>query len=291
MLKDPRAEALTTNFAGQWLRLRALQRTEPAPSYTDFDEPLRDAMRRETELFFSSIVQDDRNVLELITADYTFLNERLARHYGIPNVSGPDFRRVTLTPAFDVRRGLLGKASLLTVTSRESRTSPITRGAVVLERFLGAPPPDPPADVPPLPLVLNLPMRRVMEQQDSIRPDCVSCHKIFLPVGLALVNFDLAGKWRTQENGTAIDPVTELTDGTRLSGPADVRNAIVARSDLFMQNLALRLLTYGLGRRTGVQDMPLIRAIARDAARDGNRFSAFVVGIVKSAPFQMNVKN
>jgi beta-lactamase regulating signal transducer with metallopeptidase domain len=290
MLKDPRAAALTTNFASQWLWLRNLQRTDPILSYTDFDEPLRQAMRRETELFFSSIVQDDRNVMDLITANYTFLNERLARHYGIPNVSGPEFRRVTLSPAFDVRRGLLGKASFLTVTSNEDRTSPITRGKVVQERFLGAEPPHPPPSVNPLPLVLNLPMRRVMEEQDSVNPACVSCHKIFLPVGLALDNFDLAGKWRTQENGATIDPVTELNDGTRLSGAADVRNAIVARSDLFLQNFAGRLLTYALGRRTGPQDMPLIRAIARDTARDGNRFSAFIVGIVKSAPFQMNVK-
>jgi beta-lactamase regulating signal transducer with metallopeptidase domain len=291
MLKDPRAEALTLNFAGQWLWLRALQRFEALPSNPDFDEPLRQAMRRETELFFSSIVQEDRNVLDLVTGNYTFLNERLARHYGIPGVTGTEFRRVTLSTAFDVRRGLLGKAAILTTTSHADRTSVTNRGKTVLYSFLGLNVPPPPPNVLPLPEKLNLPMRRVMDQANSYHPSCVSCHAIFDPVGIALDNFDLAGKWRTQENGQTIDPVTELNDGTKLAGPADVRNAILARSDLFTQQLTGKLLTYALGRRTSAQDMPLVRSIVRDAARDNNRFSAIVLRIVKSAPFQMNLKN
>jgi hypothetical protein len=291
MLKDPRAEALTLNFASQWLELRNLQRFQPLPAYADFDEPLRQAMRRETELFFSSIVQEDRNVLDLVTANDTFLNERLARHYGIPGITGAELRRVTLSPAFDVRRGLIGKAAFLTVTSRSDRTSITDRGKVVLYSLLGLRAPDPPPNVLPLPEKLDLPIRRVMDQANAVNPACVTCHKIFDPVGIALDNFDLVGKWRTQENGQTIDPVTELNDGTKLSGPVDVRNAIVARSELFTRTLTEKLLTYALGRRTGAQDIPLIRSIARDAARDGNRFSAIVLGIVKSAPFQMNVKN
>ena len=291
MLKDPRAEALTLNFAGQWLWLRNLQSFQPLPAYAGFDEPLRQAMRRETELFFSSIVQEDRNVLDLITANYTFLNERLARHYGIAGITGTEFRRFTLTPAFDVRRGLLGKAAILTVTSHPDRTSIAQRGKVVLYSLLGLRVPDPPPNVRPLPEKLDLPMRRVMDQANSVNPACVTCHKIFDPIGIALDNFDLAGKWRTQENGQTIDPVTELNDGSRLAGPADVRNAIVARSELFTRNMTVKLLTYALGRGTGPQDMPLVRSIVRDAARDNNRFSAIVMGIVKSAPFQMNVKN
>jgi hypothetical protein len=281
---------LTTNFAGQWLNFRRLESVDFPSSYTNFDEPLRQAMRREAELFFESIVKEDRNVLDLLNADYTFLNERLARHYGIPNVRGIEFRRVTLGRDFDVRRGILGKAAFLTVTSQPERTSLTTRGNWVLRTILGTFPPDPPPNIPALSPTIVGPMREMMEQH-AANPACKACHRIMDPFGIALDNFDRTGLWRTEDFAKKIDPATELFDGTRLNGPADVRNALVARSDLYFVTLTDKLMTYGLGRGTEWQDMPLIRSIARDAARDNNRFSAFVVGIVKSAPFQMNVKN
>lgn len=290
MLKDPRASALTTNFAAQWLQLRNLQSAGPMPSYPDFDESLQQAMRREVELFFASIVQEDRNVLDLLTADYTFLNERLAQHYGISNVSGSDFRRVELGPALDVRRGLLGKAAILTLTSRPDRTSLTTRAKWVLGNIMGVYPPDPPPNVPPMRPKVG-PMRATMERELQIGATCVSCHRLIDPVGIALDNFDQAGKWRTEDSGQTINAVTDLIDGTPINGPVDLRNALVARSDQFVQTLTLKLLTYGLGRRPAYQDMPWVRSIVREAAQDNNRFSAIVVGIVKSPGFQMNAKN
>jgi len=278
------------NFAAQWLWLRNLRQVGPMPTYPDFDEPLLRAMKTEAELFFSSIVQDDRNVVDLITADYTFLNERLARHYGMTNILGEDFRRVTLPQAFDVRRGLLGKAATLAVTSQPERTSVTARGKWVLHIFLGAYPPDPPPNVPRMGPITG-PMREVMQRELSIRPSCVSCHLNMDPIGISLDNFDQAGKWRTQDHGKTIDAVTELSDGTKITGPADMRNALVARSDQFVRTLTVKLLTYSLGRGADVRDMPLIRSIARDAARDGNKFSAIVVGIVKSPAFQMSTKD
>ena len=228
-------------------------------------------------------------MLDLLDADYTFLNERLARHYGIPNISGDQFRRVPLAPEFDVRRGLFGKAAVLAVTSRPDRTSITTRGKWVLSALLGTPPPDPPPIVPAL-KSLPLPMREVMALHD-VNAACVSCHRIMDPIGIALDNFDQAGKWRTQVGGSAIDPSTELFDGTKVNGPADLRNAIRAHSDQFINTLTQKLFTYGMGRGATYQDLPLIRSITRDAARNNNRFSAIILGIVKSAPFQMNTKS
>jgi hypothetical protein len=235
-------------------------------------------------------VQEDRNVLDLLDADYTFVNDRLARHYGMPNVSGDQMRRVNLGPEFDVRRGLFGKAAILAVTSRPDRTSLTTRGKWVLSALLGTPPPDPPPNVPAI-RTQPFPMREVMERLHNANPACISCHRITDPIGVALDNFDQTGKWRTQMGGSMIDASTELIDGTKINGPADLRNAIRTRSDQFTQTLTQKLFTYGMGRGATYQDLPLIRSIARDAARDNNRFSAFIVGIVKSAPFSMNTKS
>jgi hypothetical protein len=289
MLKDPRANALTVNFGAQWLGLPILERVGPMPQYAGFDESLQQTMRREVELFFSSIVQEDRSVVDLLDANYTFVNEQLARHYGIPNIFGEQFRKVELTTEFDVRRGLLGKAALLTITSRSDRTSLTQRGKWFLTILLGTPPPDPPPNVPAL-RTLNLPMREVM-QMHSVNPACANCHSIFDPVGIALDNFDQAGKWRTQVGGSTINPSTELIDGTKVDSPVALRNAFRARSDQFVRTLTEKLFTYGMARGVTVEDLPLIRSIARDAARDGNKFSAIVLGIVKSAPFQMNTKS
>ena len=263
----------------------------PVPSYLDFDEPLRQAMRREMELFFSSIVQEDRSVVDLLDANYTFVNERLARHYGMPNISGPEFRRITLGPEFDMRRGLVGKASFLAVTSHRDRTSITTRGVAVLDTLLGTWAPPPPPNILPMPRQTNKTLRKMMDEANSVNPACVSCHKLFDPLGIALENFDLTGKWRTTDVGQPIDPVTQLVDGTVLTGPADVRKVLVANSDQFVRTMTEKMLTYALGRRISHQDMPLVRSLVRDAARENNRFSAIVLGIVKSAPFQMNTKN
>ena len=291
MLKDPRAEALALNFAGQWLNLRGLGTVGPLSLFPDFDEPLRQAMRREGELFFHSIVQEDRSVVDLLTADYTFVNERLARHYGIPNVQGSEFRRISLGPQFDVRRGLLGKGAILTATSRSDRTSLTTRGTWILWALLGTPPPDPPPNVPGLPPnISTLPMREVMEQQLVIRADCRICHQITDPMGIALDNFDPIGKWRLDVGGRTIDPSTTLVDGTTINGPAELRDALLARPDPFTRTLTEKLFTYALGHGADYRDMPVIRGIVRDAARDNHRLSAIVLGIVKSEPFQLNVK-
>jgi mono/diheme cytochrome c family protein len=289
MLKDPRSEALTQNFASQWLALRGLRAAGPMPQYPDFDEPLREAMQREAELFFKSVVDEDRNVVDLLTANDTFLNERLARHYGITTIFGNSFQRVTLPASLDVRRGLLGKAAFLTLTSRPDRTSLTTRARWVMGTLIGVYPPDPPPNVPPLGQKRG-PMRDVM-QQHLVRPDCVLCHRIMDPIGISLDNFDQAGKWRTQDDGLTIDAAAELFDGTKVNGPADLRNFLVARSDLLVRRMTEKLFAYSLGRMPQYPDMPLVRSIAHDAARDGNRFSAIVVGIVKSPAFQMNTKS
>jgi len=294
MLADPRAEALTKNFASQWLNLRSLERIGTLPGYPDFDESLRAAMRRESEMFFESIVHEDRNVVDLLTANYTFVNDRLARHYGIPNITGSEFRRITLEPAFDVRRGLLGKASFLAVTSNHNfpdRTSLVVRGKWVMQLF-GSPPPDPPPDVPALKTWAyndpNRPTVRQMMADHQTRPACKQCHKLVDPVGIALENFDRTGAWRTLDSGQPINASDVLFDGTNLSGPADLRNALLVYSDKFVETLAERLFTYALGRGTAAPDMPVIRSIARDAAANNNRFSSIVLGIVKSRTFQFN---
>ena len=287
MLADPRAEALVTNFAGQWLRLRNVPGTNPNTRlFMDFDETLRRAFRRETELFFGSIMREDRSVLDLLDADYTFVNERLARHYGIPNVYGSRFRRVTLTN--ENRRGLLGHGSILTVTSQANRTSPVVRGKFILDNLLGAPPPPPPPNVPLLEETqINGTLRERMEQHRS-NPVCAACHKTIDPMGFPLENFDAVGAWRTEDAGAPVDAAGAMPDGSTFEGVAGLRTVLRGRaSGLFVTILTERLLTYALGRGVEYYDAPALRAITRDAARTQHRFSSLILGIVNSVPFQM----
>ena len=298
MLRDARSEALAVNFAGQWFNLRGLQSVGPLPMlYPDFDDPLRQAMRREVELLFDSIVREDRNVVDLLNADYTFVNERLARHYGIPHIYGSRFQRVALGPDMDIRRGLLGKGAILTTTSKPDRTSPVTRGKWIMTNVLGMSPPDPPADVPPLkPRAADATgntsdqtMRQKMLEH-RVRADCVQCHRLMDPIGFALENFDAIAAWRSQDENVPIDASAEVFDNTKVDGPVALRNWLTGYSDQFVSVTIEKLLTYALGRGVEYQDMPLVRSIARDAAAGGNRFSALVVGVVKSKSFQMNAK-
>ncbi len=298
MLKDPRAEALAVNFAGQWLNLRGLQSVGPLPLlYPDFDDPLRQAMRREVELLFDSIVREDRSVVDLLDANDTFVNERLARHYGIPHVYGSSFRRVTLTPEFDSRRGLLGKGAFLTTTSKPDRTSPVTRGKWIMTNILGMSPPDPPADVPPLPPAqadatgnVKTPTMRQKMLDHRVRADCVQCHRMMDPIGFALENFDAVALWRSTDEGAPIDASGQLFDNATVDGPVALRHWLAGYSDQFVAVVAEKLLTYALGRGVEYRDMPLVRAIARDARTNGGRFSTLVLGVAKSKPFSMNMK-
>jgi hypothetical protein len=286
MLQDRRAEALVSNFAGQWLRLRNVSAVEPdTRMFPDFDDTLRIAFRRETELFVDSIIKEDRSALDLIGANYTFVNERLARHYGIPNVYGSEFRRVTFT---DGRRGgLLGQGSVLVATSQPNRTSPVVRGKWILESLLGAPPPAPPANVPPLEATpVTGTLRQRMEQHRK-NPACASCHRMMDPLGFALENFDPVGAWRTHEGATPVDATGTLPDGARFEGVAGLRQALLAKPDLFVCTLTEKLLIYALGRGSEWYDGPAIRAVVRDAAKDQYRFSSIVLGIVDSVPFRM----
>jgi cytochrome c5 len=298
MLADSRSDALISNFTGQWLNVRSLRASEPVVNlFPDFDDNLRNAFQRETELFFASIVHEDRSILDLLTADYTFVNERLAKHYGIPHVYGPQFRRVTLPDELDMRRGLLGKGALLTVTSAAARTSPVTRGKWFLQTFLGVSPPDPPPNVPVLQVKAadttgnaKAPTLRQTLEAHRTNPACASCHQIFEPMGLALENFDATGAWRTHEEGLPIDASGVLVDGTKVDGVASLRGALVRYSDQFARVATEKLLTYALGRGVEYQDMPMVRSIVRDSAPSRYRFSSLVLGIVKSDPFQMNMK-
>jgi len=291
MMTDPRSDALITNFAGQWLYLRNLKDTHPDQNqFPDFDENLRDAMRKETELFFGSILREDRSVVDLLNANYTFLNERMARHYGIPNIYGEHFRRVAVTE--EARKGLLGQASFLTVSSYPNRTSPVLRGKFILTNLLGTPPPPPPPNVPPLkddqpgqPLT----MKQKMEQHRA-NAACAVCHRVMDPIGFTLENFDAVGEWRTQDHGVSIDPSDVLSDGTKVSGVVNLRQMLLARQDQFVSTLTEKLLTYALGRGVEYYDMPTVRGIAREAARNNYRFSSLLLGIVKSVPFQMKIK-
>ncbi len=291
MLADPRAEALVTNFASQWLYLRNLAVQSPdARMFPDFDDNLRQSFRRETELFFDSIVKEDRNVLDLLRANYTFVNERLAKHYGIPNVYGSRFRRVTLA-SDSVRGGLLGQGSILTVTSYANRTSPVLRGKWVLENILGTPPPSPPANVPPLPDSSGggkaLSMRERMVQHRA-SPACSGCHQLMDPAGLSMENFDAIGRWRTRsEAGTVVDSSGGLPDGSMFVGMTGLRGALLHRSDLFVSTVTEKLMTYALGRGLEYYDAPAVREIARDARSNDYRFSSLVLGVVQSAPFRM----
>jgi mono/diheme cytochrome c family protein len=291
MLADPRAEALTTNFASQWLYLRNLAAVVPnLRLYPDFDDNLRQAFRRETELFFQSIVQEDRSVLDLLDADYTFVNERLARHYGIPNVYGDRFRRVPLAKDSE-RRGLLGQGSILTVTSHATRTSPVRRGKWILENILGMPPPPPPANVPPLPEGGSAAEARTMRErmaQHRANAVCAACHRSIDPPGLALENFDAVARWRTRgEGGAAIDASGTLPSGETFDGVAGLRRALLARPDVFVGTVTEKLLTFALGRGVDYRDAPAVRQIRRDAVRDRFRFSSLVLAVVRSTPFQM----
>jgi hypothetical protein len=291
MLADRRSEALATRFASQWLRLQDLDALRPEfTEYPLFDESLRDAMRRETQLFFDSIVREDRSVLDLLRADYSFVNERLARHYGIADVNGPAFTRVTL-PAY--RRGLLGHASVLTLTSVANRTSPVLRGKWVMEVLLGTPPPPPPPDVPALDESVTasaagkfMTTRQRMEEHRK-SPACTSCHRVIDPLGLALDNFDVTGAWRTKENQVAVDSEGVLYDGTNMKGPAGLQAALLAHSDMVLRSFTENLMTYALGRRLEYTDMPTVRTIVNGAARADHRLSAYILGVVNSQAFRM----
>ena len=286
MLADERSQALVSNVAGQWLRLRNVDAIDPnVQMFPNFGGDLRRAMRRETELFFDSIVREDRSVRDLLSADYTFVNERLARHYGIPNVYGNHFRRVSVTD--ENRRGLLGHASILTVTSQSNRTSPVVRGKWILENLLGAPPPAPPDEVPALEATkLEGTLRQRMEQHRR-NPVCAACHNVMDPLGFALENFDALGRWRDKDAGLAVDAAGAMPDGTAFDGSAGLRAALLARSEVFVSTLTEKLLIYALGRGLEYFDAPAVREIMRVAAKDDDRFSSLILGIVTSAPFQM----
>jgi cytochrome c5 len=296
MLADPKSQALVDNFAGQWLYLRNLKNLQPnSNEFPDFDHNLRTALETETELFFQSIMREDRNVLDLMTADYTFLNERLAKHYGVPGVYGSHFRRVTL--ADDARKGLLGKGAILMITSHADRTSPVVRGKWVLDNLLNTPPPPMPNNVPPLNESAVragkvLTMRERMEEHRA-NPVCAGCHKIMDPIGLSLENFDAVGAWRTRDGGTLGSPINatgELLDGTKVDGVVTLRQALIKNPEIFVGTVTEKLLTYALGRGLGYYDMPTVRAIVRDTAPKGYRFSSIVLGIVNSTPFQKRTK-
>jgi hypothetical protein len=289
MLADPRSESLSTVFAAQWLQLQNLKDVQPeAFVYPNFDKNLGESMRRETELLFDSIVHEDRNILDLLTARYTFVDELLAKHYGIPNVLGSRFRRVTVTD--ENRFGVLGHAGILTLTSVSNRTSPVQRGKWVMIALLGTPPPPPPANVPPLKETgENEKIQSVREKMEQHRKNepCRSCHQLMDPIGLALENFDGIGAWRGKDGGLPVDASGRMFDGTKLEGPVSLRNAILSHSDALVGNFTEKLLAYALGRVVDYRDMPMVRSIERDAESDNNRFSSFVLGIVKSIPFQM----
>jgi len=290
MLDDPRSDALVSNFAGQWLYLRNLDIAKPDPdAFPEFDESLREAFRKETELYFASILREDRSILSLLDSNYTFLNQRLAEHYGIANVYGSQFRKVTLTDPN--RGGILGQGSVLTVTSYPNRTSVVQRGKWILETLLGAPPPPPPPDVPDLkPHGANgelLTMRQAMEQHRA-NPVCASCHSRMDPIGFSLENYDGTGKWRSKDAGNVIDASGKLPDGTVFQGPAGLKKLLLTRDrDAFVNTAAEKLLIYALGRGLESYDMPAVRCIAHDAAKDNYRMSALIMGVVKSTPFQM----
>ena len=288
MLKDPRSKALIDNFAGQWLYLRDL--ASVTPETKEFDENLRRAFRRETELLFDSVVREDRSILTMLDADYTFVNERLARHYGMPGIRGDYFRRISLD-ASSPRRGLLGQGSFLTVTSIATRTSPVMRGKWILQNLLGAPPPDPPPGVE-----VNLEADPKAKKPNTLRerlelhrtqPVCASCHKIMDPLGFSLENFDAIGRWRTASGGVPVDAASVFADGTPIDGVAGLRAFILKHEDRYIHTFVSKLLTYALGRQIDYRDQPAIRRIVRDAAPSGYRWSAIIRGIVSSTPFQM----
>jgi mono/diheme cytochrome c family protein len=289
MLSDERAEALATRFAAQWLRLQDLDQVLPDPiRFPYYDHTLGQAFRRETDLFVESLVREDRSVLDLLTADYTFVNERLARHYGIPDISGSEFRRVTLP---EYRRGILGHGSVLTLTSIATRTSPVMRGKWVLEVLMASPPPPPPPNVPALEETKGTSGTRLLTVRERMEehrrnPSCTSCHRVIDPVGLALENFDVTGKWRAKDGDVAVDASGTLYDGTTMNGPGGLRDAVLKHKDMFLASFTENLMTYALGRRLEAYDMPSVRRIVRDAGRQEYRISAFIDGVVNSVGFQ-----
>jgi mono/diheme cytochrome c family protein len=295
MIADPRSDAFIENFTGQWLNVRGMAASEPVVDlFPDFDSTLREAYRREIELFFGSVIHEDRSVLDLLTADYTFVNERLAKHYGIPDVYGSQFRRVELSPELDMRRGLLGKGALLTITSDAARSSPVKRGKWFLETFLGLSPPDPPPGVnTSLPETKGEAPKTLRARLEAHRtnPNCAACHRIFEPMGLAMENFDGVGKWRTLDAGFPIDPTGVTNDGTPLDGIRSLREFTVQNGDLFAQVVTEKLLTYAIGRGLEYEDMPLVRSITRNAAEHDHRFSSLLKGVIESPAFTMNMKS
>ncbi|MCC7124415.1 MAG: DUF1592 domain-containing protein [Acidobacteria bacterium] len=292
MLADPKSDALASRFVAQWLRLQDVKQVRPDHHfYSYWDTTLSESMVKETELFFASLLRADRPISEMLTADYTFVNERLAKHYGIPNVLGPDFRRVTLTDPN--RHGILGQGSVLLLTSIADRTSPVLRGKWVMEVLLASPPPAPPPNVPSLDDSVKstvggktLSTRERMEEHRK-NPACNSCHRVIDPLGLALENFDATGAWRIKDNGVNIDSMGDLYDGTRMEGPAGLRKALLKHADLIKLSFTESLMTYALGRRVEAFDLPTVRAIVSDAARNDDRLSAFILGVVKSPAFRM----
>jgi hypothetical protein len=291
LLADKRSEALSTRFASQWLRLQDLEKMIPDYLlFPQYDDTLAQSMIRETELFFDSIVREDKSVLDLFTADYTFVNERLAKHYGIPNVTGSQFRRVAVP---EYRRGLLGQGSILVSTSVADRTSPVLRGKWVMDVLLGTPPPPPPPNVPALDDSVKaneggtmLSTRQRMEEHRK-NPTCAGCHKFIDPLGLSLENFDATGAWRIKDNEVPVDVVGDLYDGTKINGPAGLRDALLRHQDMVLRSFAENLMTYAIGRRVEYSDMPTVRAIVRDAAKTNNKLSAFILGVVNSPAFRM----
>jgi hypothetical protein len=291
MLADPRSETLATRFAAQWLRLEDLDKVFPdVRDYVDFDEQLRAAMRRETELFFVDLIKNDRNIMNIYTADYTFVNERLAKHYGIPDVAGTNFRMAKYPDAS--RRGVLGQGSVLVQTSHATRTSPVLRGKWVMEVLLNTPPPPPPPGVPALEETEGatdgrfLTTRQRMEKHRAA-DQCRSCHLFMDPIGLALDNFDVTGKWRIKESGVGLDTQGTLYDGTPIASSGDLLRALLARPTPLVRTFTQNLMAYGLGRRIEYYDQPQVRAIVREAEKQDNRFSAYVMGVVSSPAFQM----
>ncbi len=289
LLDDPRSESLVANFAGQWLYLRSLAQVKPDPdAFPEFDESLRQSFQQETELFFQTILREDRSVTELLDANYTFLNQRLAEHYGIPNIYGSQFRKVALTDPN--RGGLLGQGSILTVTSYPNRTSVVQRGKWVLENLLGAPPPPPPVVLDLMPHAKDgrlLTMREQMEQHRT-NPICSSCHARMDPIGFSLENYDGVGKWRSQDGGSTIDASGKFPGGVQFEGPAGLKKLLLTSyHDDFVETVTEKLLTYALGRGLEYYDQPAVRSIAREAGQDNYRVSALVTAIVRSTPFQM----
>jgi hypothetical protein len=291
MLADPRSRALVDNFSNQWLQMGKLTGLVPdSDAFPDFDENLRAAMRQETQEFVASQLREDRSVLELLTANYSYLNERLARHYGMPNIYGNHFRKVTFTDG--IRGGLLGQASVLTVTSYPNRTSIVLRGKWLLANILGAPPAPPPADAPSLkdPGQDGQPhsLRDRMELHRN-NPVCAGCHQRMDPLGFALENFDALGKWRTVADGEKVDVSASLPDGTAFEGIAGLRNLLLNHKDDYVRTLTEKLLAYSIGRGVEYYDLPAIRKIARESARNDHRWSSLVLGIVQSTPFSMSI--